>query len=64
MKSSAIIYNTTLITGTSTSIGNEFAKLFAKEGYSLFLISRNELKTQNLKIEILINNSGIGNYGC
>lgn len=88
---------TVLITGASSGIGYEFAKLFAKEGYNLVITARNEtklneisneiknkhnlnvkvlpkdlskhnaaeeifneLKSENINVDILINNAGFG----
>ncbi|KAB7733084.1 SDR family NAD(P)-dependent oxidoreductase [Rudanella paleaurantiibacter] len=39
---------TALITGASNGIGQELAKLFAKDGYNLVLIGRNDDKLQQL----------------
>lgn len=89
-----------LITGASSGLGLEFAKLFAKDGYNLVLTARNEgrlyaLKNEfetkyhvevyvcvkdlsadnsaldvydyilekGIRIDILINNAGFGDYG-
>ncbi len=89
-----------LITGASTGIGREFARIFARHGHDLLLIANVEkqLKTvaqelsqttsvkvdilcldlthplagekitkyiekQGLRVSILVNNAGIGNYG-
>lgn len=89
-----------LITGASSGIGLELAKIFAKNNYNLILVARsrdelrkiadslemkfqikvhvivkdlceefsaeevfNEIKKLSLKIDILINNAGIGNVG-
>ena len=52
----------TLITGASSGIGYELAKLFAKDGHNLVLVSRNkealdkvaaELKTEQVKVEVI-----------
>ncbi len=42
----------TLITGASSGIGLEFAKLFAKDGHNLVLVARNEDKLTTLKNEL------------
>lgn len=89
-----------LITGGSTGIGFELAKLFAKDNYNLILVARNEnslqqakselqkisdikivikpldlvkrescdelfnfLKINDLNVDILINNAGVGSFG-
>lgn len=89
-----------LVTGGTSGIGYELAKLLAKDGYNLILVARNqkdldrvskeirqqfnvdilvkskdlfvvenafdlynELKSENLNIEILINDAGQGQYG-
>lgn len=44
---------TALITGASNGIGKEFAKIFAKEGYDLILVARNENKLRELS-EMLV----------
>lgn len=43
---------TVLITGASTGIGNELAKLFAHDKYSLVLVARNEQKLQEVADEL------------
>ena len=43
----------TLITGASTGLGKEFAKLYAKDGNSLVLVARNINKLNEVKNEIL-----------
>jgi short-subunit dehydrogenase len=43
---------TALITGASSGIGLEFAKIFAKNNHSLVLVARNESKLQSLAKEI------------
>lgn len=94
------INQTVLITGASTGIGYEFTKLFARDGYNLVLIARNqhkldiikkeliedyniqvkiivkdlslpssaqevfnEIVNSNIKIDVLVNNAGIGCSG-
>jgi uncharacterized protein len=42
---------TALITGASSGIGYELAKLFAKDNYNLVLVSRDEKKLEGLKKE-------------
>lgn len=93
---------TVLITGASSGIGYEFAKIYAENGYNLVVVARNEdklevlkkeilekisknvkitvieadlsqenaaerlynqIKSNNLKIDTLVNNAGIGIYG-
>ncbi len=49
--------NTALITGASSGLGLYLAKIFAREGYNLVLVARNEQKLNELKAEIE------GNYG-
>lgn len=92
---------TVLITGASTGIGYELAKLFAKDKYELIIIARNEtklsetasflikdynvkvkfipkdlsepdsakeifdeLKKENISIDMLVNNAGFGDQGA
>ncbi|GBD87949.1 D-beta-hydroxybutyrate dehydrogenase [bacterium BMS3Abin03] len=43
---------TALITGASSGIGYELAKIFAKDGYNLVLVARNEQKLNQLKSEL------------
>lgn len=43
---------TALITGASSGFGYEFAKLFAKDGYDLILVSRNGEKLQDVAQEV------------
>ncbi|OZM58041.1 short-chain dehydrogenase [Lottiidibacillus patelloidae] len=88
---------TALITGASSGLGYEFVKLFAKDGYNLVLVARNEkklneikqtfnninitiikkdlslkgaskeiyeeLKTEGISIDVLVNNAGFGLLG-
>ena len=44
--------NTALITGASSGLGYEFSKIFAREGYNLVLVARNEKKLLELKNEL------------
>jgi len=39
---------TALITGSSSGIGYEFSKLFAKNGYNLVLVARKQTKVQTI----------------
>ena len=43
----------TFITGASTGIGYELSKLFAKDKHNLILVSRNKIKLQSVKNELL-----------
>jgi len=43
---------TALITGASGGIGLEFAKVFARVGYNLVLVARNEERLQRVKLEL------------
>ena len=43
---------TALITGASSGIGFSLAKIFARENYSLILVSRDENKLQKVKQEL------------
>ncbi len=91
---------TALITGASSGLGLELAKIYASEGYHLVLVARNEKKlhqlknelentypitaavfatdlsekdaaykvynftsSQNIRIDVLINNAGFGDFG-
>ncbi|MFQ6607331.1 MAG: SDR family NAD(P)-dependent oxidoreductase [Fidelibacterota bacterium] len=47
---------TVLITGASTGIGLEFAKIFYSKGYNLVLVSRNEEKLKIVKESLLQGN--------
>lgn len=50
MASSEIRY--TLITGASTGIGYELAKLFARDNHNLILVARNKIKLEAVKNEL------------
>ena len=68
-----------LITGASSGIGRDMAKVFSIKGYDLVLVARNEKKLNRVKrelennkvklheevkdIDILINNAGFGDCG-
>ena len=42
-----------IVTGGSSGIGFEFAKLFSRDGYSVVIVARNEQQLINAKSEIL-----------
>jgi uncharacterized protein len=46
-------YSTALITGASSGIGYQLAKLFAHDGYNLVLVSRNETRLNEVAAELL-----------
>mgnify|MGYP000035337134 CR=1 FL=1 len=50
---------TVLITGASTGIGYEFAKIFAKHNYNLILVARNLERLQKVKNELQTNSINI-----
>lgn len=41
-----------LVTGASSGIGRDIAKILSKKGYDLALVSRDEEKLQNVKKEL------------
>src|SRR5207302_5367891 len=43
---------TALITGASTGIGYELSKVFAREGYRLVLVARNQQRLQEVAAEL------------
>ena len=45
-----------LITGASSGIGKEFAKIFAKKGYDLVIVARNKEELEKLSKELKTNN--------
>ncbi len=47
--------NYTLITGASSGIGFELAKLFAKDKHNLILVARSEKKLLEIKDELIKN---------
>lgn len=48
-----------LITGASSGIGRDMARVLSKLGYSLILVARNEEALNKIKIELKQNNSNI-----
>ena len=42
-----------LITGASSGIGRDMARILYKEGYSLVLVARDKVKLESLKQELL-----------
>jgi len=46
------LINATLITGASSGIGLEFAKVFAREGHNLVLVARSEETLKELKAQL------------
>lgn len=48
----ALVCKTVLITGASSGIGLEFARIFAREGYHLVLVARREERLIQLKKEL------------
>ena len=49
---------TALITGASSGLGMEFARIYAREGYDLVVVARSEGKLYQLKSELE------AQYGC
>ena len=49
---SPITGKTVLITGASSGIGLEFARLFARDGFNLVLVARNQASLEHLAIEL------------
>lgn len=45
--------NTVLITGASSGIGKEFAKIFSKKGNNVILVARNEDKLKDIKNRLI-----------
>ena len=48
-----------LITGASSGIGYELAKLYSKDGYNLILVARNIEKLKEVKNQLIKNNTNI-----
>src|SRR6266540_4193547 len=54
--------NTALVTGASSGIGLELARLFAGDGHDLVLVARSEGRLR--EIDVLVNNAGFGLSGA
>src|SRR6266540_2515819 len=54
--------NTALVTGASSGIGLELARLFAGDGHDLVLVARSEGRL--IEIDVLVNNAGFGLSGA
>lgn len=55
---------TVLITGATSGIGYELAKIFAQNKYNLVLTGRNEEKLNEIKNEFLTHNISINTFSC
>ena len=49
--------NYVLISGATSGIGHELARLYAKDGYNLILISRSQNDLEKTKSELIKNNN-------
>ncbi len=49
----------TVITGASSGIGREMAKVFAKKGKNLILVARRKERLEELKSKILCENNNM-----
>ena len=52
-----------LITGASSGIGRDMARVLSQKGYDLSLVARDEDKLNKLKEELKKNNAGFGDCG-